>query len=1008
MKKHPVESTTIQNKRIFPSTWLAASMVLAMALLIAFSLFVWNRYAHYRLLQNRSSTTQRFSAEFIYYDEVLTMSAKMAAASGDPSWEQRYLIFDKKLSESLKEAKAFTPKAFIGAATAAVDQANNKLVDMEKQAFLLVQQGNLQAASTRLAGQAYQEQKEIYKNGIDKINTRVQEIASKALTAFQRQAVIGAATFLIVLLILFFSMLGWTRALAGQIGHVQRAEAVARALNKDLEAKVTERTAVLDHANDGLRASEFRYRQLIENQGEGIGIVDNDEFFVFVNPAAEEIFGVEPGTLTGRSLKDFLSAREFAKIQEQTNKRSLTGKNSYELQIVRPDGEMRTLLLTASPRLNEIGQFSGTFGIFRDISKRKRTEMIQTMQYNIANAMVTVGDPHDLYDLVKRELATLLDTTNFLIAFYDEAKAMLSTPFEKDEKDAIPEWPVEKSLTGLLIKKGKSLLLNKEQIRELADAGEIKLIGSRAESWLGVPLQIGDKRLGAVVVQSYDDAKAFDENSVTIMEIVASQLSMYLEHQRSEERIRFQASLLLNVSEAIIVTDKNSDMQIWNQAAENIYGWKAGEAIGKKFHDLINPEYRYQSREKVLEILKETGAWSGEIIHHHQDGRKIPVQSTITILKDAAGNPAGMVSINHDISERKKSEEAMQQANEKLTCLVQRLEELGVQSSDLSEMGGFLLSCSTSEEIQPVITHSMKKFFPATAGALFLLSPSRTDLESVASWGDFPKETNDNVFSPDACWGLTRGGAYTVDDVQSGLICKHLQHAPITAYACLPLMAKGEVLGLLHIRKKSVASPEDSRLWLAGLNSITSELSKLLSLSISNIRLREKLSIQSIRDPLTGLFNRRFMEESFQKEIRRAARKKESIGMVMVDIDHFKTFNDLHGHAAGDAILVELSTFFKLHLRGADFVCRYGGEEFAFILPESSLENTGKRAAQLAEELKALRVAYGGETLGPITLSMGIAAYPLQGTKPEDLLRAADAALYRAKQQGRDRIVLAG
>ncbi len=339
--------------------------------------------------------------------------------------------------------------------------------------------------------------------------------------------------------------------------------------------------------------------------------------------------------------------------------------------------------------------------------------------------------------------------------------------------------------------------------------------------------------------------------------------------------------------------------------------------------------------------------------------------------------------------------------------MVARLERLGVQDDQLREMGGFLLSCSTIDETRPVITQSMKNLFPGTAGALFLLSPSSTDLEPAAKWGEFPDDIQDNVFPPDACWGLTRGGVYTVDDMQRGLICRHLRHSPVAAYACLPLMAKSEVLGLLHIRKQPEDGPGDVQTWVAGVKDVASELAEMLSLSVSNIRLREKLSIQSIRDPLTGLFNRRYMEESFQKEIARAARRQEPISVVMLDVDHFKTFNDIHGHAAGDAVLAALAAFLKQRMRGGDIACRYGGEEFVILLPECSLDDAMKRVGQLAEELRTVRVSYAGETLGPVTVSVGVASFPLHGARPDALLGAADAAMYRAKQEGRDRIVRA-
>jgi diguanylate cyclase (GGDEF)-like protein len=183
-------------------------------------------------------------------------------------------------------------------------------------------------------------------------------------------------------------------------------------------------------------------------------------------------------------------------------------------------------------------------------------------------------------------------------------------------------------------------------------------------------------------------------------------------------------------------------------------------------------------------------------------------------------------------------------------------------------------------------------------------------------------------------------------------------------------------------------------------------LSEYLSLSIANIQLNERLERQSIRDPLTGLFNRLFMVESLEREIRRAERKQTQVGIIMTDIDHFKQFNDKCGHAAGDKVLAQLGTFFKARIRGADIACRYGGEEFAFFLPESSAEDTFKRADQMREEAKNLEVHHGGELLATVTLSMGISTYPDQGSNAEDLLRVADAALYRAKQEGRDRVII--
>jgi len=171
--------------------------------------------------------------------------------------------------------------------------------------------------------------------------------------------------------------------------------------------------------------------------------------------------------------------------------------------------------------------------------------------------------------------------------------------------------------------------------------------------------------------------------------------------------------------------------------------------------------------------------------------------------------------------------------------------------------------------------------------------------------------------------------------------------------------------------------------------------------------LREALREQSIRDPLTELYNRRYMEEALFQQLSRVTRQVLPLGLIMIDIDHFKNFNDTHGHAAGDALLRELGQFLKNHVRNEDIACRYGGEEFLLIMPDASLEAAHQRAVLLQQEAKKLRVQDAGQSLQGITLSLGVAVYPEHGRSVDSLLRAADAALYRAKQEGRDRVAVA-
>ena len=178
-------------------------------------------------------------------------------------------------------------------------------------------------------------------------------------------------------------------------------------------------------------------------------------------------------------------------------------------------------------------------------------------------------------------------------------------------------------------------------------------------------------------------------------------------------------------------------------------------------------------------------------------------------------------------------------------------------------------------------------------------------------------------------------------------------------------------------------------------------------MALSNLKLHETLRSQSIRDPLTGLFNRRFMEESLELEIRRATRNQRPLGVIMIDLDHFKHFNDTFGHEAGDTLLRELGSFLQGNIRAEDIACRYGGEEFTLILPEGTAEVTQQRANFLREAVKRMDVTHRGRPLGRITISMGVSIFPEHGRTRDALLEAADEALYRSKDQGRDRVTIA-
>lgn len=218
----------------------------------------------------------------------------------------------------------------------------------------------------------------------------------------------------------------------------------------------------------------------------------------------------------------------------------------------------------------------------------------------------------------------------------------------------------------------------------------------------------------------------------------------------------------------------------------------------------------------------------------------------------------------------------------------------------------------------------------------------------------------------------------------------------------MPLTAQGETLGLLYVN-----APEGATTWAEGSRRLARTVADAIALVLANLRLREALRHQSICDPLTSLYNRRYLEETLERELSRSARGDTPVSLLVFDVDHFKRFDDTFGHDAGDTVLRELGGLVRDQLRGGDIACRYGGEEFVVVLPGASLEVAESRAEALRAAVKRLELAHRNASLGTVSLSIEVAAFPQHGATGEALIRAADEALYRAKRAGRDRVVTA-
>jgi diguanylate cyclase (GGDEF)-like protein len=339
--------------------------------------------------------------------------------------------------------------------------------------------------------------------------------------------------------------------------------------------------------------------------------------------------------------------------------------------------------------------------------------------------------------------------------------------------------------------------------------------------------------------------------------------------------------------------------------------------------------------------------------------------------------------------------EALKRSNLQLEVAQAGLE----QSLLVNEMAHCLQSAVVTEELYRIFGRFAPRLFPKHSGALCVIDSSRNVIESTATWGD--SSACEPVFAPDDCWALREGRAHLVRDPKAGMVCPHAARDGQYAQICVPMMAQSAMLGFVHLQSR-IDHPAGEP-FTEGELRLVQIVAEEMALSLANVGLREILRQQAFRDPLTGLYNRRFLQEALDIELRRAKRKRWPVSLVMIDVDDFKRFNDTYGHSAGDSLLKAVATSLQSSVRSNDVLCRYGGDEFSLVMPEASLEDAILWAGKWRASTKSLSAEWEGKELPCPTVSMGVAAYPACLTS-DVLFHEADSALYSAKASGRDQV----
>lgn len=466
------------------------------------------------------------------------------------------------------------------------------------------------------------------------------------------------------------------------------------------------------------------------------------------------------------------------------------------------------------------------------------------------------------------------------------------------------------------------------------------------------------------------------------------------------------AAILHFAEDAIVGLALDGTIVSWNPGAERLYGYTPHEAISQPFSLFLAPE----ASTELLQLLAELPTGKRFTPRELECTRKEAAPIFCSLCVSPIISPSGEIvgaSLIARVAGAHQSEHELRHANKKLSESVRNLEQRNREMAIVQQLSTLLQTCLSAAEAHDVLVQSLPKLFPSGSGALFEWNNSVKLLEATVKWGE--ASVGEAVFNPEQCWALRRGQVHRVADSSAPVLCAHLSRLSSTNSICAPLLASGDTLGVLSVQgspyELSLPKEVQQRL-LSARQQLVEMLAGHVALALANLKLRESLRAQSIRDPVSGLFNRRYLDETLPREIHRASRDGRDLGIIICDLDNFKSFNDTYGHAAGDTLLKSFGDLVGKVVRAGDIACRYGGDEFVLILLDTSLETAKRRAELLEREFSRTVIQYGDMFLNPGALSLGVSAYPVHGANAGALLRVADEALYRAKAAGGKRVIL--
>jgi diguanylate cyclase (GGDEF)-like protein/PAS domain S-box-containing protein len=768
--------------------------------------------------------------------------------------------------------------------------------------------------------------------------------------------------------------------LVGRENHQRLADSIRikieqEFLNVDLQ-KVTldlsEQIAEKERIALALEESSERFQAIGESALDAIVISDSGGRVVYWNPAAVRTFGFTAEDIAGRDIHSILAPPQ---VQEKAVNRykyfAATGEgevlgSTVRLRALRKDGHEFPADLSVSTM--NLGGRRHALGIVRDVSDQERARQAQEerqRELEEAQRLAHIGswsyDPHTRVTTWSEEMFRIFGRDPELSA-PDPAEGEALLPAESRDKLALA--------VQTCLDHGLPFELDLELRSSDPGAG-----------WVSMRGEVRRDANGGMLLRG------------TCQDITGRKSAEALAR---EQESMFRSLVEQNMSGILIIAEDRTIAYL-NPAALEMLGFPDdGLVVGRPVLEMVSDPDKTRAETAVEELL----SGRKRVVELAATARRMDGKPLDVLVKSALATFRGkraIITVLVDITERRRAEDEIVKLNNQMADTLAVLRRRECELTTIAKLSDMLQSCRTVTEAYPIIADTAALLFPLASGSLALVNGETQEFTRVATWG--PNQSGSLLrFQEEDCRALQTEQECAITASEHTVQCLHRSTGKGKSCLCLALTVQGKTRGLVSLVLADGSAFDDA------IRQVLHSFADVVKLSLSNLRLRETLVEQAFRDPLTGLFNRRYLMETLPREIRRAQRRRAPLTIAMLDIDHFKKFNDVYGHDAGDLVLGELGGHLARTLRADDVACRYGGEEFLVDLPGCNLPGACQRMASISLEMKSRASVLRGKTLPGITLSIGLAALSDSLPTSESLITATDKAMYAAKRLGRGRI----